>query len=272
MTSLAQFPAMPERDATAPSVAPACRDGGARLLLIDDERAIWRAMRERFASTAFELAWASTARHGLELALHWRPDVVVLELSLPDLDGFEACRQLRTWSASPVIVLSARDSEADKLMAFALRADDYVTKPFSMAELVARIRVALRHTAQLSGSAHGTRFEANGLCLDFERRQVRVDGVDVHLTPTEYELLKYLALHVGKVATHRDLLRAVWGPECEDATHYVRVCVGHLRHKIEPKGARSPRLLLTEPGIGYRLRASEESKAEGTRKVLALGT
>jgi two-component system KDP operon response regulator KdpE len=238
MTSLAQFPALLEQDTTAPAFAPARRDGGARLLLIDDERAIWRAVRQGFASTAFELAWASTALHGLELALHWRPDVVILELSLPDYTGFEACRQLRTWSASPVIVLSARDNEADKLMAFAEGADDYVTKPFSIAELEARIRVALRHTAQSTGSARGARFEANGLCLDFECRQVRVDGADVHLTPTEYELLKYLAQHLGKVITHRDLLRAVWGLEYEDATHYLRVCVGHLRHRISPACVR----------------------------------
>jgi len=222
-------------------------------------------------SSAFELAWASTAAHGLELAAQWRPDVVIPELSLQDRDGLEVCRQLRTWSAVPIIVLSARDSEADTLLAFEEGADDYVTKPFSMAELLARIRVALRHVAQSTGSARGVRFEASGLCLDFERRQVTMDAVEVHLTPTEYELLKYLAQHVGKVVTHRDLLRAVWGPACEDATHYVRVCVGRLRRKIEPEGGRSPRLLLTEPGIGYRLRAPEESEAEDTGNVLALG-
>jgi two-component system, OmpR family, KDP operon response regulator KdpE len=259
MTVLTQLSAVTSWNATDPSSASARRDDGARLLLIDDERAIWPAVRQGFARVAFDLAWASTAARGLEMALQWRPDVVILELSFPDRDGLEVCHQLRKWSATPLIVLSVRDSVADKLIAFAEGADDYITKPFSMAELVARIRVALRHTAHSSGSARGTRFEANGLRLDFERRQVRVDEVEVHLTPTEYELLKTLALHVGKVVTHRTLLRAVWGPACEDATHSLRVCIGQLRRKLEPEGARSPRLLLTEPGIGYRLRAPEES-------------
>jgi two-component system, OmpR family, KDP operon response regulator KdpE len=249
----------PQREIMALSSAPAHRGGGARLLLIDDERAIWRAVRQGLVSTAFELAWARNALYGLKLALQWRPDVVILELSLPDQDGIDACRELRMWSSTPIIVLSARDSEADKLLAFAEGADDYITKPFSMAELVARIRVALRHAAQSSGSARGARFEANGLCLDLERRQVTVDGLSVHLTPTEYELLKVLALHVGKVVTHRTLLRAVWGPACEDATHNLRVCVGQLRRKIEWEGTSQPRFVLTEPGIGYRLRAPEES-------------
>jgi len=145
------------------------------------------------------------------------------------MDGLEACHRLRTWSAVPIIVLSVRDSEANKIQAFAEGADDNVTKPFSMVELLARICVALRHIAESSGSAHGARFEANGLRLDFERRLVTVDGLEVHLTPTEYALLKYLAHHVGKVVTHRDLVRAVWGLACEDATHYVRVSVGQMR-------------------------------------------
>jgi two-component system KDP operon response regulator KdpE len=172
-------------DTTAASCTAARRRGGARVLLIDDERPIWRAVRQGFASTGFELAWACTATHGLALVAQWHPDVVILELSLSDRDGLEVCHRLRTWSTAPIIILSARDREADKLMAFALGADDYVTKPFSMAELVARIRVALRHTAESTGSARGARFEASGLCLDVERRQVTIDGLDVHLTPTE---------------------------------------------------------------------------------------
>jgi two-component system KDP operon response regulator KdpE len=169
-------------------------------------------------------------------------------------------------------VLSARDSEADTLLAFEEGADDYVTKPFSMAKLLARICVALRHVAQSTGSARGARFEAGGLCLDFERRQVTLDAVEVHLTPTEYELLKVLALQVGKVVTHHDLLRGVWGLACEDATHYLRVCIGHLRRKIEPEGARSPHLLLTELGIGYRLRGTETLEAAETHPVDTWGT
>src|SRR5215831_19005003 len=151
------------------------------------------------ALAGFELAWAATAAGGLALASRWRPDVVILELSLPDSDGLEVCHRLRTWCAAPIIVLSARDSEVDKLLAFEEGADDYVTKPFGVAELLARIRVALRHAAQSSGRARGARFEANELCLDFERWRITVGGLEVHLTPTEYELLKYLSQHVGRV-------------------------------------------------------------------------
>jgi two-component system KDP operon response regulator KdpE len=208
MTSLTYASALTEQSTTVTSNTPARRRAGARLLLIDGERAVWRALQRGLTSTTFELAVASTAARGLELVARWRPDVVILELSLPDRDGLEVCHRLRTWSAVPIIVLSARDSEADTLMAFEEGADDYVTKPFSMAELLARIRVVLRHVAKSTGSARDARFEANGLCLDFERRQVMMDAVEVHLTPTEYELLKYLAQHVGKVVTHRDLLRA----------------------------------------------------------------
>ena len=175
MTSMAHLSALIEQDTSATANTPARRGNGARVLLIDDERPVWRALQRRPMSSAFELAWASTAAHGLELAAQWRPDVVILELSLPDRDGLEVCRWLRTWSAVPIIVLSARDSEADTLLAFEEGADDYVTKPFSMAELLARIRVALRHMAQSTGSARGARFEAGGLSLDFERRQVTME-------------------------------------------------------------------------------------------------
>jgi two-component system KDP operon response regulator KdpE len=241
------------------------------VILIEDEPEIRRFLRASLTGHGYRLFEATTGAEGLREAESRQPDIVVLDLGLPDIDGLEVIRRLREWTAVPIIVLSARDNEADKLLAFEEGADDYITKPFGMAELVARIRVALRHAAQSSGSARGAQFEANGLCLDFERRHVRVDGLEVHLMPTEYELLKYLALHVGKVITHRTLLRAVWGQEGEDATHYVRVCIGQLRRKIEPEGARTPRFLLTEPGIGYRLRGAEGLESADTRRVDAWG-
>ncbi|HKT40550.1 MAG TPA: response regulator transcription factor, partial [Ktedonobacterales bacterium] len=158
----------------------------------------------------------------------------------------------------PIIILSVRSGDTDKITALELGADDYLTKPFSMGELRARISVALRHAAHAAtgGSGDGARFTTGGLTLDFARRQVLVNEHEVHLTPTEYEVLKYLAMHAGQVVTHRTLLRAVWGPDYEDEAHYLRVFIGQLRRKIEPEPGR-PRYLLTEPGIGYRLRAPE---------------
>jgi two-component system KDP operon response regulator KdpE len=228
-----------------------------RVLVIDDEPEIRRAVRTGLAGAEFTVEWAPTGQQGMELVAEWHPDVVLLDLSLPDIDGIEVCRELRTWTQVPIIVLSVRGSDADKVTALELGADDYLTKPFSMGELIARIKVALRHAAHSAGGA-GTeaRFQVGALVIDFERRLVTVDGKEVHLTPTEYEVLKYLATNSGKVMTHRVLLRAVWGPEYEDEAHYLRVFIGQLRRKIEPDPSR-PRYLLTEPGIGYRLRASE---------------
>jgi two-component system KDP operon response regulator KdpE len=227
--------------------------GGVRVLVIDDEPEIRRAVRTGLAGANFVVEWAPTGAQGMELVARWHPDVVILDLSLPDMDGVEVCRQLRAWSPVPIIVLSVRASDQDKIAALELGADDYLTKPFSMAELIARVRVALRHAAQSGGGTRSdAQFQSGGLMLDFERRRVTVDGNEVRLTPTEYEVLKYLAINVGKVVTHRTLLRAVWGPHYEDEAHYLRVFVGQLRRKIEPDPSR-PRYLLTEPGIGYRL-------------------
>jgi two-component system KDP operon response regulator KdpE len=232
--------------------------GGARVLVIDDEPEIRRAVRLGLAGEEFVVAWAPTGQRGLEMVAQWHPDIVLLDLSLPDIDGIEVTRALRSWSAVPILILSVRSGDADKITALELGADDYLTKPFSMGELRARIRVALRHAAHAAtgGSGEDARFATGGLVLDLARRQVSVDEREVHLTPTEYEVLKYLAMHAGQVVTHRTLLRAVWGPAYEDEAHYLRVFIGQLRRKIEPEPGR-PRYLLTEPGIGYRLRSPE---------------
>jgi len=244
-------PEQPAAEDAAPTSARGT--GGVRVLVIDDEPEIRRAVRTGLAGANFVVEWAPTGAQGMDLVARWHPDVVILDLALPDMDGVEVCRQLRSWSPVPIIVLSVRAGDQDKITALELGADDYLTKPFSMAELIARVRVALRHAAQSSGgSRNDAQFQTGGLALDFERRRVTVDGAEVRLTPTEYEVLKYLALNAGKVVTHRTLLRAVWGPHYEDEGHYLRVFVGQLRRKIEPDPSR-PRYLLTEPGIGYRL-------------------
>ncbi|HEX6797806.1 MAG TPA: response regulator transcription factor [Ktedonobacterales bacterium] len=231
--------------------------GGARVLVIDDEPEIRRAVRMGLEGAAFEVAWAPTGREGMELVARWHPDVVILDLSLPDMDGIAVCRELREWSAVPIIVLSVRSGDADKITALELGADDYLTKPFSIGELLARIRVALRHAAARGAPPAGDAvFRSGELLVDFAARTVVVAGREVHLTPTEYEVLKYLAMHAGKVVTHRTLLRAVWGPQYEDEAHYLRVFIGQLRRKIEPDPSR-PRYVVTEPGIGYRLRLAE---------------
>jgi two-component system KDP operon response regulator KdpE len=203
----------------------------------------------------------------MELVARWHPDVVILDLSLPDMDGLDVCRQLRTWTQVPILVLSVRMSDADKVALLEAGADDYLTKPFSSSELVARVRVALRHVAHVAhaagsgahpdsdasiGSAPSC-FNVGDLVLDIERRRVSIGGRDVHLTPTEYEVLKYLATNAGKVITHRTLLQAVWGPQYQTEDHYLHVFIRSLRRKIESNPSR-PQYLLTEPGIGYLLR------------------
>lgn len=259
---------LPERDSlTSPHAGAAAdaneepahaRSGGVRVLVIDDEPELQRAIRTRLAGEQYAVEEALTGAQGLDLAARWHPDVVILDLSLPDIDGIEVCRQIRTWSVVPIIVLSVRGDDADKVAALELGADDYLTKPFSSRELIARIRVALRHAAHTSagaaGSAPNARFQTGGLVIDFERRQVTVEEREVHLTPTEYEMLKYLAINAGKVITRRTLLQAVWGPQYQAEDQYLYVFIGQLRRKIEPHPSR-PHYLLTEPGIGYRLRS-----------------
>lgn len=237
------------------SASVSLRTGMARVLVIDDEAEIGRATRTGLSGAGFTVAWAATATDGIAQVAQWHPDVVILDLSLPDKDGLEVVRELRAWTPVPIIVLSVRAGERDKVTALELGADDYLTKPFTIGELIARVRVALRHAAGRTASSDASRFQTGGLALDFERRRVTVDSKEIHLTPTEYEVLKYLALNVGRVITHRTLLRAVWGPAYDTEAHYLRVFVGQLRRKIEPEPSR-PIYLLTVPGIGYRLAES----------------
>jgi two-component system KDP operon response regulator KdpE len=182
------------------------------------------------------------------------PDVVVVDLGLPDMDGLQVIRRLREWSAVPIIVLSARGQEQDKVAALDAGADDYVSKPFGASELLARIRVALRHATGASREDGEATFKVGDLQVDLVRRHVTLGGREIRLTPIEYKLLTTLVRHAGKVITHQQLLREVWGPTHTDQAHYVRVYMAHLRHKLEAEPAR-PRYLLTEPGVGYRLAA-----------------
>jgi two-component system KDP operon response regulator KdpE len=223
------------------------------VVLIEDEPQIRRFLRATLTSHGYRLFEVAAGTDALVEVAQRQPDVVILDLGLPDMDGLEVIRRLREWSAVPIIVLSARGQERDKVGALDAGADDYVSKPFSAGELLARVRVALRHAA---GAAHedSAAFEVGELQVDLLRRHVSVAGAEVKLTPIEYKLLTTLVRHAGKVVTHQQLLRDVWGPSHEDQSHYVRVYMAHLRHKLETEPAR-PRYLLTEPGVGYRLAA-----------------
>lgn len=222
---------------------------GARILIIDDEKQIRRLLKVALTGHGYELEEAVSGQDGLNKAAVFRPDLVILDLGLPDLDGLEVLRRLREWSQTPVIILSVREQENDKINALDNGADDYVTKPFGMGELLARIRAALRHAAGL-GNEPVLNF--GDLEIDVAQRRVTVDGNVIKLTPTEYELLRNLAVYSGKVLTHRQLLRAVWGPSYENDTQYLRVYIAQLRRKIESDPSR-PRHIITEPGVGYRL-------------------
>lgn len=222
------------------------------VLLIEDEPPMRRFLRASLEAQGFRLQEAETAREGLALARSHNPEVVLLDLGLPDGDGIELTKQLRMWSRVPIIVISARGREDDKVAALDAGADDYVTKPFGVNELLARIRVALRH-AQAGQSPPEGIVTLDELHIDLSRRLVSVDGHEVHLTPIEYRLLAELARHQGKVLTHRQLLHEVWGPGHVTQAHYLRVRMAELRKKLEKDPAR-PRWLINEPGIGYRLR------------------
>jgi two-component system, OmpR family, KDP operon response regulator KdpE len=224
------------------------------ILLIEDEPPMRRFLRAALGAHAYRLVEATTARDGLAQAASRNPDVILLDLGLPDRDGLEVARELREWSTTPIIVLSARGREQDKVAALDLGADDYLTKPFGVEELLARIRVALRHAALPPGAPPEPMFQAGDVRVDLVRREVRRGDQEVHLTPTEYKLLTLLVRHAGKVLTHRQLLKEVWGTNFADQSHYVRVYMAQLRQKLEADPAR-PRLLVTEPGVGYRLKA-----------------
>ena len=230
-------------------------DGAAPLiLLIEDEPQMRRFLRAALGGHDYRLVEAETAKEGLAHAAGRNPDVILLDLGLPDTDGLEVTRQLRAWTRTPIIVLSARGREQDKVAALDLGADDYLTKPFGVEELLARIRVALRHASLPPGTSPDPVFEVEDLKVDLARRQVFRAGQEVHLTPTEYKLLATLVRHAGKLLTHRQLLHDVWGSNFISQTHYLRIYVMQLRQKIEQDPTR-PRLLLTEPGVGYRFRA-----------------
>jgi two-component system KDP operon response regulator KdpE len=224
---------------------------GARILVVDDERAIRRFLGLTLEAHGYQVLDATSGEQALRLIASERPDLVVLDLGLPDLDGVQVITRTREWSDVPIVVLSVRDREADKVRALDSGADDYLTKPFGQDELLARLRVALRRSA---GSAQQPVIEVGDLAVDVDRRRVTVAGADVALTPTEYDILKLLAQHAGKVLTHRHILRQVWGPTYEDEPHVLRVNISNLRRKIEPDPSR-PRYVVTEPGVGYRMAA-----------------
>jgi len=223
------------------------------ILVIEDELSIRRFLRATLANHAYQMAEASTGQDGLAQAAERRPALIILDLGLPDMDGLEVTRQLREWSTTPIIVLSARGQEGDKIAALDAGADDYLTKPFGVGELLARMRVALRHAARVGHESDDPIFTVGELRVDLTQRHVQIGNAEIHLTPIEYKLLTTLIQHAGKVLTHQQLLRQVWGPAYTDEAHYLRVYVGQLRHKLESDPAR-PRYLVNEPGVGYRLR------------------
>ena len=222
------------------------------VLVIEDEPQIRRFVRTSLDAHGFEVIEAETGAQGLAEAARSRPECLILDLGLPDIDGVEVIRRFREWSGVPVIVLSARTQEQDKIAALDAGADDYVTKPFGVGELLARLRVALRHAATVGDGS--TVFEADPVRVDLSARRVTVSGRDVHLTPTEYRLLTTLVKHAGKVLTQRFLLKEVWGPAYVERPHYLRIQMANLRQKLEADPAQ-PKLLLTETGVGYRLAA-----------------
>ena len=224
------------------------------VVVVEDEPQIRRFLRAALGGQGYRVYEASTGADGLVEVASRQPDVVILDLGLPDMDGLDVIRKVREWSAVPVVVLSARGQEADKVAALDAGADDYLSKPFGVDELMARMRVALRHRARVSDGALESAFDVGDLHVDLAARRVTVRGAQVHLTPIEYRLLVALVHHAGKVITHRQLLSEVWGPNATEQAHYLRVYMAHLRRKLEADPAR-PRYLLTEAGVGYRLAA-----------------
>ncbi|MGZ4159230.1 MAG: response regulator [Neobacillus sp.] len=222
---------------------------GAKILVIDDEPQIQKLLRVTLQAQGFEIVAASSGEEGILKTTMVRPDLIVLDLGLPDIPGMEVLHRIREWTQIPIVVLTAKDREEDKITALDSGADDYVTKPFGMGELLARIRVALRHNAK---SQDEPILDFGKLVIDLSGRIVELDGEKIKLTPTEYELLKILATNAGRVMTHKQLLQQVWGGHQYDTdSHYLRVYIGHLRKKIETDPAR-PNFIITEPGIGYR--------------------
>ena len=226
---------------------------GPLVLVVDDEAQIRRFLQISLEAHGYQVREALTGREGLAEAARLRPDIVILDLGLPDQEGLAVLRQLREWSRVPVVVLSVRDQDQDKIALLDAGADDYLTKPFSLGELLARLRTAQRHSQPLSES---TVFRTGGLAVDLARRVVTVGGQPVKLTATEYALLRLFVQNAGKVLTHTQLLREVWGPDYVEETHYLRVYLAYLRRKLESDPA-NPKLIITEPGVGYRLALDE---------------
>jgi two-component system KDP operon response regulator KdpE len=225
-------------------------DSKPRILVVDDERAIRRFLRTSLKANGYTVFEAATGSETLAAVINDRPDVIILDLGLPDMAGIEVTTRLREWSQIPILILSVRGQEGDKIAALDAGADDYLTKPFGVGELMARIRVILRRAAGVEAEPV---FTTNGLVVDLSRRLVTVSGQEVQLTPTEFDLLKALVTHAGRVLTHQQLLRQVWGMGYEDEVHMLRVNISNLRHKLEVNPAR-PHHIITEPGVGYRLR------------------
>jgi two-component system KDP operon response regulator KdpE len=225
---------------------------GPLVLLIEDEPQMRRFLRAALESNGYRFVEAPTAREGMAQASGRNPDLILLDLGLPDADGIDLTRRLREWASAPIIVISARGKEQDKVAALDAGADDYLTKPFGVGELLARLRVALRHVERTAEGRAEPVFTVGDLRVDLSARRVFVGEREVHLTPTEYKLLTTLVRHAGKVITHLHLLKEVWGPNAVEHTHYLRVYMTQLRHKLEQDPAR-PRYFLTEPGVGYRL-------------------
>lgn len=226
-------------------------NNAATIIVIEDEAQIRRYLRTTLSSECYLVIEAETGKQGLSEAGTRKPDLIILDLGLPDMDGVEVVKGVRAWSSVPIIILSARSQESDKISALDAGADDYLVKPFGVGELLARIRVALRHVPAANGEEEGV-FSVDELKVDMIHRKVTVSGAEVHLTPIEYRLLAVLIKHAGKVLTHRMLLNEVWGPTYVERAHYLRIYMGILRHKLEQDPAR-PSFLLTEVGVGYRL-------------------
>lgn len=221
-----------------------------RVLIIDDEQSVRRFLRVALTSQDYYVYEASTGQDGISAAISQKPDIIILDLGLPDMGGVEVAQLLRQWTQNPILILSIKGSENDKIAALDAGADDYLTKPFGVGELLARLRAALRHISHPQGA---NIFESNGLKVDIARRVVTVSGHEIQLTPNEYDILRVLIAHAGKVLTHRNLLREVWGTIYEQEFHILHVNISNLRRKIEPDPAR-PQYIITEPGVGYRLK------------------
>ena len=225
-------------------------ENGQRVLVVDDENAIRRYLHTALSAQGLAVYEASNGQGAINAVLEHRPDIIILDLGLPDFDGVEVTRRLREWSRTPIIILSVREAEQDKIAALDAGADDYLTKPFGTGELMARMRVVMR---RLANKPDEPVLQVDKLSMDLSRRIVTVDNQEISLTPTEYELLRLLLQNAGKVITHRQLLRQVWGTAYESEMHILRVNISNLRRKIEVDPAR-PHYLVTEPGVGYRLR------------------